>query len=149
MTFCFHRYAYKKVLFHCFVFFLSFTVRNRVPLILHTCFFYSVEWNQVVSSSRFIFFVFLSFKLLTSLSSNNLFLFFVLPSFHKMKPSFCKGPYSFMASFSTTNIIFCFVFLSFKTMEPGFSSNMCICFMLLSTMEPVVKEESIYVYKCI
>ena len=90
MTFCFHRYAYKKVLFHCFVFFLSFTVRNRVPLILHTCFFYSVEWNQVVSSSRFIFFCVLSFKMLPSLSSNNLFLFFVLPSFQKMEPSFTR-----------------------------------------------------------
>ena len=75
----------KKSCFIALFFPDSFTVKKGASLLLHTWFFFfffhSVEWNQVVSSSRFIFSVFLSFKRLPSLSSNNLFLFFVLPSF--------------------------------------------------------------------
>ena len=56
-----------------------------------------------------------------------------------------NGAYSI--SFSTTNIILCFVFLSVKRMEPGFSSNsMFFILILLSIIEPAVKEE---MYICI
>ena len=68
----------------CFIVLLfpdSFTVRSGGPLLLHTWFFHSLEWNQFVSSSRFIFFVFLSFRMLPSLPSSNLFLLFLLSSF--------------------------------------------------------------------
>ena len=122
----------------------SFTVKNGGPLILYTCFFYSVESNQVVSSNRFIFFcVFVIQNVTKSFKQKFVLILCLIILENGTKPY--RGPYSaysVIASFSTTNIIFCFVFLSFRRMEPGFlSKNMFLFFMCLSTIEPVVKEE--------
>ena len=113
-------------------FLLSFTVRNRGPLMLHTCFFYSVEWNQVVSSSRFIFFVFLSFKMLPSLSSNNLVLFFVLPSFQKMEPSFTRVHIVLWQVFRLLISFFVLCFCLSKQWNQVFQVTTCWCFSCFS-----------------
>ena len=134
----------------CFVFFLIVLLSaigvNTSPLF----FFYSVEWNQVVSSSRFIFLVFLSFKLLASLSSNNLFLFFVLPSFYKMESSFTRvhivlwQVFQLLISFS----VLCFG-LS-KEWNQVFQATTCSSFSCFCQQwNQLWKKKCIYVYKCI
>ena len=117
------------ILSQCFVFYWWFYCQKWGSILLHTCFFHSVEWNQILWSSKFILFMFLSFRVLSSFSSSNLFLFSVI--ILKNGARFHKSSYSFMPSFSTANIISCFVFLSVKRMEPGTSSdNMFFFFML-------------------
>ena len=128
-------------------FFLDgFTVRNGGSLILHTCFYCSVEWYIVVSSSRFIFLVFLSFKMLPSLSSSNLFLLFIL-SFLKMEPSFTRihivlwQVFQQLISFS---VLYFFFFE--KNGTRFFKQSHVLLSMHLSAMESAAKEE---MYICI